>query len=166
MSVQWPCITVCQYSDRASQYVSSDRASQYVSTVTVHHRMSVQWPCITECQYSDRASQNVSTVTVHHSISVQWPCLTVWQYSETNVIHFLFNILRIKSPYMFPPLLAHPQEVLNKRHLIYWVRVMSAVCISSSTPILLQPTDITRTQCTKCLLFSASWTWASVARNM
>jgi hypothetical protein len=49
----------------------------------------------------------------------------VYQYSETNGIHFLFNLLRIKSLYMFRALLAHPQEALNKRHLVYCVRVMS-----------------------------------------
>jgi hypothetical protein len=34
------------------------------------------------------------------------------------------------------------------------------------TPILVQPTDITRTQYTKCRLCSASWSEASNARNM
>jgi hypothetical protein len=38
---------------------------------------------------------------------------------------FLF-ILRIKGFYMFRALLAHPQEALHKRHLVYCVRVMSA----------------------------------------
>jgi hypothetical protein len=48
-------------------------------------------------------------------------------YSETNVLHFLFSLLRIKFLYMFRALLAHPQEALNKRHLVYCVRVVS-VC--------------------------------------
>jgi hypothetical protein len=52
----------------------------------------------------------------------------VCQYSENNVIHFLFNLLRIKGLYMFRALLAHPQEVLHKRHLVYCVRVISVVC--------------------------------------
>jgi hypothetical protein len=50
------------------------------------------------------------------------------QYSETNVMHFLFNLLSIKGLYMFRALLPHPQEVLNKRHLVYCVRVMSVGC--------------------------------------
>jgi hypothetical protein len=54
-----------------------------------------------------------------------WPCITVYQYSETNVMHFLFSLLRIKSLYMFRALLAHLQEALHKRHLVYCVRVMS-----------------------------------------
>jgi hypothetical protein len=37
-----------------------------------------------------------------------------YQYSETNVMHFLFNLLGIEGLYMFRALLAHPQEVLNK----------------------------------------------------
>jgi hypothetical protein len=37
----------------------------------------------------------------------------VFQYSETNVMHFLFSLLRIKDLYMFRALLAHPQEILH-----------------------------------------------------
>jgi hypothetical protein len=51
-----------------------------------------------------------------------------YQYNETNVMHFLFNLLRIKDLYMFRALLAHPQEALPKRHLVYCVRVMSVGC--------------------------------------
>jgi Na+/phosphate symporter len=47
------------------------------------------------------------------------------QYSETNVMHFLFNLLRIKGLYMLRALFAHPQEVVHKRHLVYCVRVIS-----------------------------------------
>jgi hypothetical protein len=54
-----------------------------------------------------------------------WPCITVYQYNETNVMHFSFGLLRIKGLYMFRALLAQPQEVLHKRHLVYCVRVMS-----------------------------------------
>jgi hypothetical protein len=46
-------------------------------------------------------------------------------YSESNVMHFLFNLLRIKSLYMFRALLAHLQEALHKRQLVCCVRVMS-----------------------------------------
>jgi hypothetical protein len=37
---------------------------------------------------------------------------------------------------------------------------------SSFTSKLVQPTDITRTQCTNCSLWGASWGWASNSRNM
>jgi hypothetical protein len=50
------------------------------------------------------------------------------QYNETKVMHFSFNLLRIKSLYMFRALLAHPQEALHKRQLVYCVRVMSVGC--------------------------------------
>jgi ABC-type anion transport system duplicated permease subunit len=43
------------------------------------------------------------------------------QYSKTNVMHFLFNLLRIKND-MFRALLAHLQEALHKRHLVYCVQ--------------------------------------------
>jgi hypothetical protein len=51
-----------------------------------------------------------------------------YQYSETNVMPFLFNLLRIKGLYMLRALLAHTQEALNKRHLVYCVRIMSVGC--------------------------------------
>jgi hypothetical protein len=49
---------------------------------------------------------------VHHIISV------------ANVMHFSFNLLRIKGLYMFRALLAHPQEALHTRHLVYCVRIV------------------------------------------
>jgi hypothetical protein len=95
-------------------------------------------------------------------------CTKVSPYSETNVMHFLFSLLRIKCLYMFRALLVHPQEALHKQHLIYSVRVMSVGCNLDwrSTAILVQPTDITRTQYTKCRFCSTSWRWASNARNI
>jgi hypothetical protein len=50
------------------------------------------------------------------------------QYSETNVMHFLFNLLRIKGLYMFRALLDDPQEALHKRNFLYCLRVMSVGC--------------------------------------
>jgi hypothetical protein len=69
------------------------------------------------------------------------------QCSETNVMHFLFNLLRTKGLYMFCALLAHPQEALHKRDLVYCMHVMLH---------LVQLTDITCMQYTKCHLCSAS----------
>jgi hypothetical protein len=74
--------------------------------------------------------------------SVAQTTLRCCQYSETNVMHFLFSLLRIKDLYMFRALLAHPQEALQQD----W----------TSTPILVQPADITRTQYTKCHFSSAT----------
>jgi hypothetical protein len=48
--------------------------------------------------------------------------------NETNVMSFSFSLLRIKSLYMFRALLAHAQEALHKRHLVYCVRIMSVGC--------------------------------------
>jgi hypothetical protein len=64
------------------------------------------------------------------------------QYSIANVVHFLFNLLRINGLYMFRALLAYPQEALHKRHLVYCVRVISVGCTTvkaelvSQTPFL------------------------------
>jgi hypothetical protein len=46
-------------------------------------------------------------------------CFHLYQHSETNGIHFLFNLLRIKDLYMFRALLTHPQEVLQRRDFVY-----------------------------------------------
>jgi hypothetical protein len=51
------------------------------------------------------------------------------QYCETNVMHFVLSLLRIKSLYMFRALRVHPQDSLHKRQLVDCVRVMSVGCI-------------------------------------
>jgi hypothetical protein len=80
------------------------------------------------------------------NITSVWKEQTVSTHSKTNVMHFLFSLLRIRGLYMFRAF----------RPWLEWN--------SSSTPT--QPTDIIRTQYTKCRLFNASWGWASNARNM
>jgi hypothetical protein len=62
-----------------------------------------------------------------------WPCIIVYQYDETSLMHFSFNLLRIKCLYMFRALLSHPQKVLNKlqswhSQLTYARNIPSAVC--------------------------------------
>jgi hypothetical protein len=52
----------------------------------------------------------------------------VHQYNETNVMHFSFNLLVIKGLYIFRALLAHPQDAMYRRYLVYCVRVMSVDC--------------------------------------
>jgi hypothetical protein len=54
--------------------------------------------------------------------------ITVYQYRETKVMNVLISLLRIKDIYMFLTLLAHPQGMLHKRHLVYCVRVTSIGC--------------------------------------
>jgi hypothetical protein len=67
---------------------------------------------------------------------------------------------------MFRALLAHLQEALHKRHLVYCVHVMSLAAIRIGVePILKAAKDITHMQYTKCHLCSASWGWASNAWN-
>jgi hypothetical protein len=59
----------------------------------------------------------------------------VHQHNETNVMHFLRNLLRINGLYIFQALLAHPQEMPHKWHLIYCVRVMSISCTRTGVPL-------------------------------
>jgi hypothetical protein len=92
----------------------------------------------------------VRTAFVTINLMFCCPCIIIYQCSKTNVMHFLFSVLRIKGLYIFRALLAHLQEALHIRHLVYCVRVMSVGCM----------------QYTKCRLYGASWRWASNARNM
>jgi hypothetical protein len=57
------------------------------------------------------------------------------QYNKTKVMHVLFNLLRIKGLYILRALLAHPQEALHKRQLVYCVRVMSVSCTKIGDPL-------------------------------
>jgi hypothetical protein len=56
------------------------------------------------------------------------------QSNETRVMNFSFSLLRIKGLYMFRALLAHPQEVLHKRHLLYCVCV-SVGCATTAVKL-------------------------------
>jgi hypothetical protein len=74
------------------------------------------------------------------------PCIIVYQYIETNVMHFSFNLLKIKGLYMFRALLAHFQEALYKgiwsvgcgtvavqpchSQLIYTRNIRNSVCVA------------------------------------
>jgi hypothetical protein len=84
-----------------------------------------------------------------------------YQYNETNAMHFLFNLLRIKGLYIFRVLLAHLQEALNKRHLVYCVRVMSVGCAIPGADNWHKTHAMYQVP-----LVSASWRWASNAQNM
>jgi hypothetical protein len=72
-----------------------------------------------------------------------WPCVILYQYSGTNVMHFLFSLLRIKGLYMFRALLTHSQEVL---HNGTWYIVCVLCQLAAPGLILVQPTDIPHTQ--------------------
>jgi hypothetical protein len=61
-------------------------------------------------------------------VPVRSPCYFENYYSETNVMHFLFSLLRIKGLCMFRALFAHFQEALYKQHLVYCVRVVLVGC--------------------------------------
>jgi hypothetical protein len=75
------------------------------------------------------------------------------QYSKTNVMHFLFSLLRIKILYVFRVLLAYLQEALHKRHLVYCMRVMSAGCTMVGVHLQQWCNQLTtHTKDTKCRL--------------
>jgi hypothetical protein len=71
------------------------------------------------------------------------------QYSETNVMHFPFS-LRINDLYIVSSVTCSSLGDAAQSPLGICVRVTSVGCTG------VQPTDITRTQYTKCRLFSSS----------
>jgi hypothetical protein len=125
-----------------------------VFRVFIHSRNTMYWK-VDSC-VSSFEDEPITDVGKQHAL---------YQYSETNVMHLLFSLLRIKSFYMFRALLAHPQDTPHKRHLVCCVRVMLVGCTRIEVG-LVQPTDITRTQYTKYCLCSASLGWGSNARNI
>jgi hypothetical protein len=64
-------------------------------------------------------------------------CITQYHYNETNAMLFSVNLLRINYLYMFRALLAHPQEALHKRHIVYCVHIFSVGCAMGA--VKLQP---------------------------
>jgi hypothetical protein len=83
--------------------------------------------------------KNNDTVKCYRYVDILLTCIIIYQYSETNVIHILLNVLRIKGLYMFRALLAHHQEALDKRHLVYCVRVISVGCTMIIVEVYLVP---------------------------
>jgi hypothetical protein len=63
-----------------------------------------------------------------------------------NVKHFLFSLLRIKDIYIFQALLDHPHEALQSGT---WYNACMLCQLAAPGPMV-PPTDITRTQYTKC----------------
>jgi hypothetical protein len=83
----------------------------------------------------ERTSCSCCFRTIRENLNGRWRTqyklnvlLIVYQYNETNVMHFSFNLLRMKSLYMFRALFAHPQEAPKKRQLVYCVRGTSVGC--------------------------------------
>jgi hypothetical protein len=53
------------------------------------------WPDLLDMHY------NYFTLTLLPSYGSNYQTTSTYQFSETNVMHFLFNLLRIKGLYMF-----------------------------------------------------------------
>jgi hypothetical protein len=68
-------------------------------------------------------------------LNVLLSCIVEYQSIKPNAMHFLFNLLTIKGLYMFRALLAHLQEALHERRLVYCVRVMSVDCTTVGVPL-------------------------------
>jgi hypothetical protein len=64
--------------------------------------------------------------------------LKAYQYSETNVMHFLFNLLRIKGLYVF-----RSYVLILRRSYTNSTWYIACVLCQRNTPTLVQPTNIT-----------------------
>jgi hypothetical protein len=71
----------------------------------------------------------------------------IYQNNETNVMHFSSGLLRIKGLYMFRALFAHPQEALNKGHLVHCVRIMSVGCGTAAVKLTLYARNVPNAVC-------------------
>jgi hypothetical protein len=123
----------CSFSDKYKtlKYSLVKAYDYWMLNLLVHHVTGRFWkaiiimfrmiPCSELAQIKRTHIHTFSTkvTCATGDIIFYWPCITVYQYSESNAMHFLFNLLRIKGLYMFRALLAHPQEVPHKQHLIY-----------------------------------------------
>jgi hypothetical protein len=104
----------------------------------------------------------VST-TKYLNLMFCWPCIIAYRYNETNVMHFSFSLLGIKSLYMFRALLAHLQEALHKRHFVYCMHIMPVGCgtvaVSLPTAICAVPPEDEQVMLETCTgsWFSINW---------
>jgi hypothetical protein len=70
-----------------------------------------------------------------NSLMFCFPCIIVDQYNETNVMHVLFNLLRINASTCFEHYLHILRRRLHERHLVYCMRVMSVGCTRIEVPL-------------------------------
>jgi hypothetical protein len=119
-------VTTCLITNKFKQQTKRHDTSFIILFMHKEYTMNVQQKVQSACP---RNYLEISTKT-HTSVSTKWhqANLLLDQYSETNVMHLLFSLLRIKGLYMFQALLAHLQEALHKWHLVYCMRVMSLGC--------------------------------------
>jgi hypothetical protein len=137
----------CNRRELRQQYYSTDRTCVWSVQCYARHAAFYPWCQGQHCSFELRAvhctwyywhlerfllSLYPEQCVTYQKLSVYlmmcWLCVTAYQCHETNVMHVLFSLLRIKGLYMFQALLAHPKEVLHKQHLVYCVRVMSVGC--------------------------------------
>jgi hypothetical protein len=102
----------------------------------------------------------IATNELHKNQIAKSDYLLSHQYSETNVMHISFNLLIIKGRYMFRALLAHPQEALHKRHLLYSVHIMSVGC-GGTVAVQLQPCNVATKLQSILYIFVFTWRWRS-----
>jgi hypothetical protein len=87
-------------------------------------------------------------------------------------MYFLFNLLRIKGLYMFRALLAHPQEALHKRLLVYFAYNVSwlwhgckltSYARSIPNAVCVAPPEYEQVMLETCRSFWFSINWMKIA---
>jgi hypothetical protein len=87
-----------------------------------------QWRKLLRTLLPRKEKVRLPILTLWRNLTFCWPCIIVYQYNATNVMHFSFNLLRIRVFKIIQALLPHPQEVMHERPLMYCVRIMSVSC--------------------------------------
>jgi hypothetical protein len=126
-----PAITVEKRGKRISQSCGWD------STCIVHSYRTGMWALHTVALYTEYVTKAWLSKRQKHGLWKEgWltSCLAdrASQYisimKQTSCTFHSVYWESIKRLYMFRALLGHPQEVLQIRHLVYYVRIMSAGC--------------------------------------
>jgi hypothetical protein len=157
---------------------TSTMGARVREVVFITHPMKAAYTCTTCNEGTFQKLSSGISCTAYYRYNI---CVSIMRTTWNT---FLINLLGISSLYMFRAVLAHPQEALNKRHLVYCVRVMSVGCTRIETSTCFEHyLFILRRRLTrgtwyiacvlcqvaapglKCRLFRASWGWASNARN-
>jgi hypothetical protein len=91
-----------------------------------------------------------------------WPCIVIHQNSKTKDMYFLYSFYYELTASTY---FEHYLFNFRRRYTSSTCCIACVLCLLAA-PNLVQPTDITHMQYTKCRLCSAPWRWACSARNM
>jgi hypothetical protein len=92
------------------------------------------------------------------NLIICWSCIVIYQYSRTNEMHFLYSVYyELTASTRFE----HYLLILRRSGINNNWYIACVLCLLAATTV-----EEECMQYTNCCLCSASWRWASSARNM